>query len=490
LSFKIPLYLCILPLVFKKRQGNTVFFLRPLSTIKTFIDQINESLSTLNVPPLSRIQKFWLATCITGILVTNSVCWKKIEQAGLGRYGSGTLSAMFRRGKIYWEKLLQASVLLLLKKYEITEGMLALDGTDNKRSKNTKKIAKVHKMKDKPSGGFVRGQELTMLVLITEKITIPVGFAFYEPDPDYIEWKKKDKQLKKQGISKKARTKPPEKRGQYPSTIEVAVELLETFRQDFPDVKIKAILADALYGAKSFFQPVSKLFKGVQIISQAKKNQSVCVRGKYITVEEYFRRNPGVPKLLKIRGGEEQTVTMHGARLKLKAHGCKRFLIALKYEGEENYRYLLASDLTWRLTDIAAAYTFRWLVEVFIQDWKGYEGWCQLAKQPGVEGSCRGVILSLLVDHSLLLHPDQLALVNNKLPAATVGSLRDRERAQAVLDVIEDLLADQAVEINIVADLRKCVDKVVPLRPSKKHMSNRELGRIEPTHSLKYLAAA
>jgi hypothetical protein len=100
------------------------------------------------------------------------------------------------------------------------------------------------------------------------------------------------------------------------------------------------------------------------------------------------------------------------------------------------------------------------------------------------------VILSLLVDHSLLLHPDQLALVNNKLPAATVGSLRDRERAQAVLDVIEDLLADQAVEINIVADLRKCVDKVVPLRPFKKHMSNRELGRIEPTHSLKYLAAA
>ena len=36
----------------------------------------------------------------------------------------------------------------------------------------------------------------------------------------------------------------------------------------------------------------------------------------------------------------------------------------MKYEGETEYRYLVATDLTWRLTDIATAYTLRWLVGV------------------------------------------------------------------------------------------------------------------------------
>ena len=62
------------------------------------------------------------------------------------------------------------------------------------------------------------------------------------------------------------------------------------------------------------------------------------IHGKFINVEEYFRRNPGVSKFMKIRGGKEQSVIMHGARLYLKAHGCKRFIIALKHEGEEEYR--------------------------------------------------------------------------------------------------------------------------------------------------------
>ena len=261
------------------------------------------------------------------------------------------------------------------------------------------------------------------------------------------------------------------------------------FEIDHPKIKVKAILADALYGARSFVEPTSKLFGGVQVISQVRKNQKVKSGNKYISVEQYFIRNPGVSKSLKIRGSEDQTVTMHGARLHLKAHGCKRYIIALKYEDEKEYRYLLASNLTWRLTDIAAAYTLRWLVEVFIQDWKGYEGWCQLAKQPGIDGSRRGLILSLLVDHCLLLHPDQMALIKNKLPAATVGSLRDRERATAVVEAIESLVSNDESE-TVVLELKKCLDSAIPLRKSSKHMSSRDLGRLEPTPSLKYKYAA
>jgi hypothetical protein len=467
-----------------------MFFLKPLSFAREFIKKLNEALCQLEAKPLSKAQMVWLSICITGIIVTNSVCWKRFERAGFGKFSSGTISAMFKRASISWSKLLLASIKLILKEYGITEGILALDGTDNKRSKNTKNIPKVHTIKDKSSGGFIKGQELTILVLITEKVTIPVGFEFYEPDPVCVLWKKNDKALRKQGVSKKNRPPEPQKNPKYPSPLEVGLEVLKGFKKEFPEIKVKAVLADALYGASTFFKPASRIFPGVQIISQVKKTQMIRMHGKFISVEEYFRRNTGVSKSMKIRGGKEENVIMHGARLYLKAHGCKRFIIALKYEGEEEYRYLMASDLTWRLTDIAAAYTIRWLVEVFIQDWKSYEGWCNLAKQPGEEGSRRGVILSLLVDHSLLLHPDQLALVKNKLPASTVGSLRDKERAKAIIEAIESILPNESRFAKIVSDLQKCVNDSIILQPSKKHMCDKVFGRLEPTPSLKYQAVA
>ena len=466
-----------------------MFYTKPLSLCTNFVTQINEALTKLEAKELSVSQKAWLSVCLTGIILTNSVCWKRFERAGFGQFCGNTLSKMFRRAKISWDKLLMASVLNIFEKYNINEGVLALDGTDNSRSKNTSRIAKVHSIKDKATGGFIKGQELTMLILISEKITIPVGFAFYEPDPRYRQWKKEDKTLRKQGIAKKDRPKAPLLQETYPSPIEVGLNLLKQFAVEHPQIKIKAIVADALYGARTFVTKASKVFSGVQVISQARKNQKIKHRGKYISIDEYFMRTPGVPKQLKIRGAKEQTVIMLGARLYLKAHGCKRFIIALKYEGETNYRYLLASELSWRLTDIAAAYTLRWLVEVFIQDWKGYEGWCQLAKQPGVDGSCRGVILSLLVDHCLLLHPDQKALINNKLPAATVGSLRDRERATAVLEAIESLVTSDKSSA-IIRELKTCINNVIPLRVSSKHMNTRKLGRLEPSPSLKYRKAA
>jgi hypothetical protein len=39
--------------------------------------------------------------------------------------------------------------------------------------------------------------------------------------------------------------------------------------------------------------------------------------------------------------------------------------VALKYEGEEEYRYLIASDLSWRTEDVVGGHTYRWLIEIF-----------------------------------------------------------------------------------------------------------------------------
>ena len=114
--------------------------------------------------------------------------------------------------------------------------------------------------------------------------------------------------------------------------------------------------------------------------------------------------------------------------------------MAVKFAGETEYRYRVASDLSWRTEDIFQTFTLRWLVEVFIQDWKGHEGWGALAQQPGPAGSSRGLSLSLWVDHCLLQHPAQRARLNDRRPAVTVGSLIERIKVESLPDVFHHVL--------------------------------------------------
>jgi hypothetical protein len=131
----------------------------------------------------------------------------------------------------------------------------------------------------------------------------------------------------------------------------------------------------------------------------------------------------------------------YSTRVYVCSHKTKRFVVALKYEGEETSRDLIASDLSWRTLDLVQGQTLRWLVEVFMQDWTSYEGWSQLAKQPGEEGARHSVILSLLVDHSLFVHPDQQTQLKNNLPAYTVRSLRANAQVACLVEVIDDLVS-------------------------------------------------
>ena len=175
------------------------------------------------------------------------------------------------------------------------------------------------------------------------------------------------------------------------------------------------------------------------------------------------------------------------ARLYVCAHKTKRFVIAIKYENEETYRYLIASDLSWRTLDIVQGHSLRWLVEVFIEDWKSHEGWSQLTKQPGEEGARQSVILSLLVDHSLFVHPDQQSQLKNNLPAYTVGSLRANVQVACLVDVIEEIVSSEEPQGQLQR-FTQALHEVFTFNRSKKHMIHRQLGRLEPTSSLKYRA--
>ncbi|MBF0498026.1 MAG: transposase, partial [Deltaproteobacteria bacterium] len=186
---------------------------------------------------------------------------------------------------------------------------------------------------------------------------------------------------------------------------------------------------------------------------------------------------------------DEIKAVITSARLYVCSHLKKRFVIALKYEGEERYRYLSASDMSWRTVDIVQAYTLRWLVEVFHEDWKSYEGWGKLTKQQGVEGSSRSLILSLLTDHCLLLHPEQLARIENKLPAYTVGSLQARVKIDSLVADALDILSSENPEERL-DQVSMNLKNIFQLKPSKKHLIGRELGRLGQTPALKYRAAA
>jgi Transposase DDE domain len=290
-------------------------------------------------------------------------------------------------------------------------------------------------------------------------------------------------------VKKKDRPAAPPSNPQYPSKSQLVLQLLKQFQQYHAPIRVKAIVADALYGQADFMDAASDLFDGTQVISQLRQNQNIQVRQRQQSLIQYFATHPGMEQAVRIRGEAPILATVSSLRVKVCAHGKKRFVIALKYPGESEYRYLVATDLSWRTIDIIQAYSIRWIVEVFIEDWKSYEGWAQLAKQPGFEGTSHGLSLSLLLDLCLLLHPRQLAQVEHKLPAYTVGSLLRMMQMESLLRHVEQLLqsTNPAEQLTQMAAL---VREFFTLKPSGKHMSGRNLGRLEPTPSLVYRAIA
>ena len=108
-----------------------------------------------------------------------------------------------------------------------------------------------------------------------------------------------------------------------------------------------------------------------------------------------------------------------------------------------------------------------------------------MTKQPGEEGARHSVILSLLVDHSLFVHPNQQDQLTNTLPAYTVGSLRAHVHVECLVDVIDDLVSSDDPQEQMTR-CTKALHEVFAFGRSKKHMIQRQLGRLEPTPSLQY----
>src|SRR3989454_11791501 len=210
---------------------------KPAPFVRTFVEAVDAAIRAHQPPhAMSARQRPWLAFCVTAVLVTNSICWARFERASLGTYALAALSWMFRHSKIPWDHLLVASVRVILRHHGITSGSLVVDDTDNQRSKSAKALAHLYKLRDKASGGYLWGQSLVFLVLVTPKISLPGGVVFYQPAPELSAWYKTGKALQKPGVPPTQRPLKPAPNPRDPTKQHLALHLIEAFNAHHPDI--------------------------------------------------------------------------------------------------------------------------------------------------------------------------------------------------------------------------------------------------------------
>ena len=443
--------------------------------VEDYIKLINLGLSEQNsCYRLTKKQVYWIKFCLMGILLSNSVNWSCYSRLSLGRYRISALSWMFRHSKINFSGLLEESIKGVLANYGITSGDLVFDDTDNERSKNASLIHGLGKQKDKKSGGYFLGQNIMFCLLVTSKISIPVGFAFYENDPNWLAWHKEEERLKKKGVSKAHRPVEVERDyKKYPTKQQISLSLAKKFKETLPSFKVLSVMADCFFGTKEWTEGIKCVFPKTQIISQLKSNQIITKGNKTYNLKNYFSTRAGIATKIVVRCGKSVKIYYSSVVAKVKAHDeHKRLIIAYKYEGETEFRYVFATDMSWTPHHVIETYSLRWLIEVFISDWKNYEGWAVLTKHIGFEGSNISLILSLLFDHCLLLHLEQQARVQNKLPLATVGSLRNKAIQLHFVQMINQIIDDPNPKEK-VNQLIKTIETVFLLRDSSKHLSGK-----------------
>ena len=457
-----------------------MLFLQNLPEVDDYIDKMNSELKKINPKRtgLSLIQKKWFSFCLTAILVTGKISWEAYQRASAGSWKAKALSWMMHHSPIPWNYLLIASTLTLCIYYNIREGVLVLDDVDRDRSKKTKNIFGTHKTRLKNGGGFGQVQNLVVLMLISKKISIPVGFHFYRPDPVRKEWAENDKKLREQGIPKGRRPEDPGYQKDYPPKKKIAMTLLRRFKRYFHWVNITAIAADSAYCSKETRADCARIYPKSTLVSQLRRNQLVMTRkGKYVPLERYFTRQHKKIKKVSIRG-KEKIIHYASARLFVKSLGRKVHIVSMIYDGGRKVKYTCCTNLTWRAEDIIQKYAYRWLIEVFFEDWKAYDSWGESACQYYYDGACSGVILSLLLDHFLLQHPMQLHLGRTGRPLYTAGSMKRKLQFESLLQSIEVILGDpdprQRFEL-----LKQSMDGYLTMNSSDKHMSGRDFYEVQ-----------
>ena len=81
---------------------------------------------------------------------------------------------------------------LIRRRDGLTGGSLGIDEAAKKRAKAATTLAQLSQLRNKDRGGYLWGHSLVFLVL-GPPLTLPVGFAFYQPAPALRAWDKQER---------------------------------------------------------------------------------------------------------------------------------------------------------------------------------------------------------------------------------------------------------------------------------------------------------
>jgi hypothetical protein len=87
------------------KRGEVKMLLKTIPFVEEFVKELDLCLGRHN--PQLRLtfsQRYWLSFCLSGILLTNSVCWARFERASLGKYTKSVLSARVMMKTLQREK--------------------------------------------------------------------------------------------------------------------------------------------------------------------------------------------------------------------------------------------------------------------------------------------------------------------------------------------------------------------------------------------------
>lgn len=447
-----------------------------LADVSLFVQSLDEFTSETDPNPLrlSRIQKSFLAFVLSAMVIIGHLCWKHFERASLGGRGAKALSFLFCHSKIPWNRLLHKSIERMIH-LAGAQGYFIIDDTDRLRARGTTKLHKTHRIKNKKTNGYGQAQNIVFAVLVTKKLTIPIGFGFYMPDPALTKWTQEDKRLRKQGVPKKERPEKPKRSDEFPTRSAIAVGLIREFMKHHPHFKIESVIADCAYLNNEFIDGVEKVLPNSPIISELPKHykiQSVVNQNeKAKRVSDYFDGREFHGCSLRLRAGEERSFRVSRSEIVVPCRGNRQMTaVCMHLEGQPEPKVIVCTKRGYRSEKIIMAYGQRWFVEVVIQDWKEYDGWGKWALQRGDEGARSGVILSLVADHLLLSHPLQVKRLETGNQVFTAGSMRRYLRNSAVFCEVKTLLEHP----NPRSALRQLADSLITvadLLPSDKHMT-------------------
>jgi hypothetical protein len=304
---------------------------KPAPFVRAFIEAVDPAMRAHQPHhAMSATQRAWLAFCVTAVLVTNSICWARFERASLGTYALAALSWRCRHRTLPWDQLLVARVRGILRHPGSTAGSLVSDDTDNPRSQSAKALAHLYTRRDKESGGYLWGQSLVFRLWVTAKISRPVGVVFSQPAPERSAGDKKEKALKKQGVSKQQRPPKPAPNPQYPTKQHRALRWLAMCKAHHPAIRVHGITAEALSGTAPCVAGAAAWFGGVPVLSPIRSQQHIRSGRRAQPVADDFATHPGTPHRIRIRGSDAVVAMVGSARLDVCSHNTNRLIVAIK----------------------------------------------------------------------------------------------------------------------------------------------------------------